>query len=151
MIGINYKGTRAKLDGCINDVRNTWRSLVHLGFQAIKNRTIKVLTEEDEIQPTRANILSAISWLTRDAKAGDVFYFHYSGHGAQLRDSSGDEADGKDESIIPLDFQRSGSINDDELDRRLLRPLPVGVTIFCIFDCCHSGAYSAPSCGYDAI
>lgn len=35
-------------------------------------------------QPTRANILKAMKWLVQDAKPGDRFFFHYSGHGSQL-------------------------------------------------------------------
>ena len=36
-------------------------------------------------QPTRANILSGIRWLTKDAQPGDSLFLHYSGHGGQVK------------------------------------------------------------------
>lgn len=36
-----------------------------------------------------------------------------SGHGGQVKDRNGDEKDGYDEVIFPLDYQRAGYIVDD--------------------------------------
>jgi hypothetical protein len=36
-----------------------------------------------------------------------------SGHGGQTKDTDGDEADGYDETIYPLDFKQAGHIVDD--------------------------------------
>ena len=52
---------------------------------------------DPRLWPTRANILAAMRWLVADARAGDSLFFHYSGHGAQTQDWSGDEADGYNE------------------------------------------------------
>lgn len=45
------------------------------------------------------------------------FFFHYSGHGGRVKDSNGDEDDGFDETIYPVDHDRyqgdSGQIVDD--------------------------------------
>ena len=60
---------------------------------------IKVLRDAGkpgEDAPTLANIKSAISWLANGAKAGDHLVFHFSGHGGQVVDKDGDEADGFD-------------------------------------------------------
>ena len=65
---------------------------------------------------------------------------HHAGHGGSKRDTSGDEADGMDETILPLDFQRAGEILDDELHAILVRPLVRGVRLTAIFDSCHSGS-----------
>lgn len=54
-------------------------------------------------------------------------------------DTSGDEDDGMDETLIPVDFQSSGQIIDDDLFAELVRPLSKGVLMTCLFDCCHSG------------
>lgn len=91
-------------------------------------------------KPTRANILSAIAWLTADCKAGDKLFLHYSGHGSRRIDTSGDEVDGYDETICPVDYQSAGMIVDDELRVALVDPLPEGVQLRCIFDCCRSGS-----------
>lgn len=38
-----------------------------------------------------------------------------SGHGAFVKDRSGDEEDGKDETLIPTDYRTAGQIKDDEI------------------------------------
>lgn len=65
--------------------------------------------------------------------------FHYSGHGSQQRNYNGDEADGYDETICPLDFETQGMIVDDEINATIVRPLPHGVRLHAIIDACHSG------------
>jgi len=66
-------------------------------------------------------------------------FFHYSGHGSQQRDRTGMEADGMDETILPVDYRKSGQITDDEIFMRLVKPLPPGVRLTAVMDCCHSG------------
>ena len=55
---------------------------------------------------------------------------------------SGDEDDGYDETLIPVDFQRTGQIVDDDVRNVLVRPMRKGVVLTCIMDCCHSGTGS---------
>ena len=57
----------------------------------------------------------------------------------QVRDKNGDEADGLDETILPLDHEDAGQIIDDELLQRLVLPLPKGCKLTALMDCCHSG------------
>ncbi|KAF9507138.1 hypothetical protein BS47DRAFT_341716 [Hydnum rufescens UP504] len=90
--------------------------------------------------PTRANIIRAMQWLVRDAHPDDSLFFHYSGHGGQAKDEDGDEEDGYDETIFPVDFQTSGQIVDDELFFTMVKPLPAGCRLTSIFDSCHSGS-----------
>lgn len=70
----------------------------------------------------------------------DSLFFHYSGHGSRVRDQDGDEDDGYDETIIPVDYKSAGEIVDDELHWVLVKPLPPGCRLTAIFDCCHSGS-----------
>lgn len=65
--------------------------------------------------------------------------FQFSGHGGQVPDTDGDEEDAKDETIIPCDYQSAGQITDDDLFKMLVKPLPEGVLLTAIMDCCHSG------------
>ena len=51
----------------------------------------------------------------------------------------GDEEDGYDEVIYPVDFRQVGHITDDEMHRIMVRPLQAGVRLTAIFDSCHSG------------
>lgn len=61
------------------------------------------------------------------------------GHGGQTKDLDGDEPDGFDEVIYPVDFRHNGHITDDEMHRIMVRPLQGGVRLTAIFDSCHSG------------
>jgi hypothetical protein len=66
------------------------------------------------------------------------------GHGDQKFDWSRKETDGKNETVIPSDYAWNnwflrGAIVDDELNRRLVRPLPKGCILHCLTDTCHSG------------
>lgn len=44
----------------------------------------------------------------------------HSGHGGQARATQGDERDGLNETILPLDYKRAGQIEDDEINRLLV-------------------------------
>jgi hypothetical protein len=49
----------------------------------------------------------------------DQFSLHRSsGHGGQVKDVSGDEDDGNDECIYPVDFKQAGQIIDDQSESR---------------------------------
>ncbi|KAH0599248.1 hypothetical protein MHUMG1_03365 [Metarhizium humberi] len=140
LIGINYFGQRGQLRGCINDVRNMTAYLAeHFGY---RREDMVILTDDQQnpmSQPTKQNILRAMHWLVKDARPNDALFFHYSGHGGQTKDLDGDEADGYDEVIYPVDFRQTGHITDDEMHRIMVRPLQAGVRLTAIFDSCHSG------------
>eukprot|EP00959_Pyramimonas_sp_CCMP1952_P095493 1996678-Pyramimonas_sp.AAC.1 len=48
-----------------------------------------LMDEGHHTRPTLRNIQSGLDWLTDEAKAGDVLFFHFSGHGGQVRDTDG--------------------------------------------------------------
>ena len=89
----------------------------------------------------RANLTRALWWLVDSATAGDSLVFHFSGHGVQKLESNGDEADGYDEALCPVDFEdpRGGVILDDKINTTIVRPLGRGVKLHAIMDTCHSG------------
>ncbi|KAI9499254.1 peptidase C14, caspase domain-containing protein [Zychaea mexicana] len=145
LIGINYFDTPNELKGCLNDVQNIKEFLIELyGF---KEEDMRILTDDqtdDPLRmPTKVNILTSMQWLVEDAEENDSFFLHFSGHGGRVRDTSGDEYDGFDETIYPVDFDRydedSGQIIDDDMHDLLVRPLPAGARLTAIFDSCHSG------------
>jgi len=141
LIGINYFGQKGQLRGCINDVKNMSGYLNgHFGY---KREDMVCLTDDQQnpmSQPTKANILRAMHWLVKDAQPNDSLFFHYSGHGGQTEDLDGDEEDGYDEVIYPVDFRTAGHIVDDEMHRIMVGPLKPGVRLTAIFDSCHSGS-----------
>jgi Caspase domain len=90
-------------------------------------------------QPTYDNILAAYRTLTQQSKAGDAVFCHYSGHGGKIRDDDGDEKDGYDETLVPVDYEAKGQLRDDDIFSTLVGPMPAGVVLTCVMDCCHSG------------
>lgn len=138
LIGINYRGTRAELRGCVNDVGTTSSLLVERfgwGRDCIRRLTDDGATPE----PTRRNIEDALQWLVEGARPGDALFFHFSGHGAQEVDPNGYEENGMNETILPVDFKHAGMISDDRISDLIVKPLPEGVRLTALLDCCHSG------------
>ena len=140
LIGINYFGTQSELRGCINDVRNIKAFLE----QQYKLDEVMVLTDDQtgdpSKMPTRANILNGFRWLNQGAKSGDSLIMHYSGHGGSVRDKDGDEEDGNDETLCPVDYDSAGQILDDDVHEALVKGIPDGVRLTAIMDCCHSAS-----------
>ena len=60
---------------------------------------------------TRAKVLAGIRAAARRLKKGDLFLLTYSGHGGQVPDVTGEEADSRDETWCLFD----GELIDDEL------------------------------------
>ena len=83
---------------------------------------------------TRANVLAAMRAAAKTLAAGDLFFMSYSGHGGQVPDVSGDEADKQDETWCLYD----GQLIDDELYFELSR-FKAGVRVLVFSDSCHSG------------
>ncbi|WMV20004.1 hypothetical protein MTR67_013389 [Solanum verrucosum] len=140
IVGISYKNTRNELKGCINDAK-CMKFLLTNRFNFPQD-SILMLTEEERDPyriPTKHNIRMAMYWLVQGCQAGDSLVFHYSGHGSQQRNYTGDEVDGFDETLCPLDFETQGMIVDDEINATLVRPLPRGAKLHAIIDACHSG------------
>ena len=123
------------LEGCVNDVRDMAHTLNALGIVPAKPRSMRILTDANA---TRNNILEGLKWLVTGAKKGEVIVFHYSGHGSQVADVSGDDIDGKDETICPHDYATAGMIKDDDL-RKAFAGVAAGVNLDVILDSCHSG------------
>ncbi|KAG6820392.1 hypothetical protein H0H93_001162 [Arthromyces matolae] len=125
-IGINYFGQNpGQLKGCINDVHNMVNFLTsHFNY---RREDIVILTDDQQnprSRPTRDNIIEAMQWLVRGAAPNDSLFFHYSGHGGQTKDLDGDEEDGNDEVIYPVDFKQNGHIVDDLLFE-IMSTLPI--------------------------
>ncbi|EPY51165.1 metacaspase Pca1 [Schizosaccharomyces cryophilus OY26] len=140
LIGINYVHTPNELQGCINDVLSTGELLKErYGYKPEDMVIMTDTAQHPRAIPTRQNMIDAMRWLVSGAQPNDSLFFHYSGHGGQAKDLDGDEADGYDETIYPLDHEVSGQIIDDEMHEVMVRPLPAGCRLTAIFDSCHSG------------
>ncbi|GJN41056.1 hypothetical protein PR202_gn00380 [Eleusine coracana subsp. coracana] len=142
LIGITYAGMRrgcGQLNGPLNDVK-CMRQLLCQRF-GFPNECILVLTDDQKDPcrlPTKDNIRMAMHWLVQGCSSGDSLVFHFSGMGAQVCDENGDELDGFDEAICPMDSFQKGPILDDEINDAIVRPLVPGVKLHAIVDACHS-------------
>lgn len=113
-----------------------------LNTMGFPNASIIVLTEEDldiSRTPTRRNIEMALRWLVEGCQSGDSLVFYYSGHASRTVDLSGDEVDGYDELLCPVDYKTAGKISDDEINAMIVHPLPRGAKLHAISDTCFSG------------
>lgn len=102
----------------------------------------KLIAEEETDPyriPTKHNMRMALFWLVQGCQPGDSLVLHYSGHGSRQRNYNGDEVDGYDETLCPLDFETQGMIVDDEINASVVRTLPRGAKLHAIIDACHSG------------
>jgi hypothetical protein len=97
--------------------------------------------------------------LIEKVKPGDVVFFHFSGHGQQILDDDGDEADGLDEALVPYDaplnfyikspttgrpveYDGSLHLRDDDLGELLTELRTILGTkgnLMVSIDACHSG------------
>ena len=134
LIGINrYAIPGADLRGCVNDVKNLKKVLTTtFGFAA---RNVSLLTD---LKATTKAMQVGIQKLIAEARRGDVLLLHYSGHGSNVPDDDGDEADRRDEILCPTDLDWKKPLRDDWL-RKTFDGLRAGVSLTVIMDCCHSG------------
>ena len=147
LIGMNYPGTPYKLSGCVNDINIIEKLLIEkFNFQSIVK-----LHDSSSILPNKVNILVQLKLLLNQSKSGDVLFFHYSGHGSQIKDINRDESDGNDEVIIPLDyFSNNSIIVDDEIKGIIQENLKEGVKLIVLMDCCNSGTIFDLKYNYDS-
>ncbi len=83
---------------------------------------------------TRSNVLGAMRAAAKQLRSGDLYFLSYSGHGGQVPDVTGEEADKRDETWCLYD----GQLIDDELYYELSR-FAAGVRVLVLSDSCHSG------------
>jgi len=139
MIGINYVGhEQGELSGCHNDVLNMKKYIMNEhGFD--EDNIVVLMDDGQHTSPTKSNMINAYKQIVADSEDGDTIFLHYSGHGTKVRDESGDEDDGYDEALCPLDYNDSGLLVDDDLFAILIEPMQQGVHMVSLMDCCHSG------------
>lgn len=148
LIGSEYvryarSGQLERLPGCHDDIRAMRKMLV--SKYGYRGNEIKILWDVNvgklAQHPTKGNISSSLRNLvnlTRQYQLKKIVVY-YSGHGTQVVDNSGDEADHRDECVVPSDFLTSGMVTDDWLNTNFLRLLPAYTTCTFVSDSCNSG------------
>ena len=138
LIGIDAYRHVSSLRGPVNDALSMASFLTeHAGY---RDPDVRTLLDEEA---TRANVLAAIEdWLVVGTVPGDEAFLFFSGHGFQQPDESGDEADRRDETWVPVDASVEngvvkGMIVDDEV--AVLMKRLSGRRVQVVIDACHSG------------
>ena len=137
LIGIDKYLNINDLQGAANDVR-MMRQLLTTKY-GFPEANVDTLVNE---QATHEGIVNAIrNHLIANVQPGDIVVLHYSGHGSKMRDASGDELDGLDETIVPHDSRMPGhfDVTDDQINGLLSQITAVTQNVTLIFDSCHSG------------
>jgi len=142
LIGINeYKAPSVPtLGGSVNDVELMKATLI--GKFDFLPENVLVLRDAEA---TRNQILKTIrEHLIGPARPNDIVLLHFSGHGSQMIDVSGDELDGLDETIVPYDSRQGDvfDISDDEINGLLSELTRKTPNVVLILDSCHSGSAS---------
>ncbi|KHD05467.2 hypothetical protein PN36_04910 [Candidatus Thiomargarita nelsonii] len=122
------RGSQTDVEEMLQFIQKVWNYQPH---------QIRTLIDE---QATRENILNSIDdWLIKETQHGDRVFFYYSGHGYYIWDDNGDETDGYDETLCPVETKITSEtmIRDDEIEARLRRLEGRKVTL--VIDACHSG------------
>ena len=134
LVGVNrYRIPGADLRGCVNDVINMQAVLTQrYGFAKGDITTLL------DYNATQKAIQTAIAALVKGGRKGDVLLVHFSGHGSNVPDDNGDEADKRDEILCPTDLDWKNPFRDDWL-RKTFDGVKAGVNLTVITDCCHSG------------
>lgn len=129
----NYTGTSHELRGCINDAENLTEFLIESGF--VQNEHITLVKE-----PKAADIFENLQNLAEETREKHIthVFISYSGHGTYMKDTNGDEEDGRDEALVPVDYAKSGMVRDDELCE-IVASIDPNTRVTVLFDCCHSG------------
>ena len=139
LVGINYIGQKGELKKCHKDVHKMETYLkTKLGFE--EKNIVKLMDDGIHTNPTKENIMNAYRKVVRQSIPGDTVFIHYSGHGGHVVDESGDEEDGFDETIIPVDFETNGEIVDDDLADELVKRMAKGVLVTALMDTHNGGS-----------
>ncbi len=135
------------LNGCVYDAKTMEDVLVERFDFAPPH--IKTVLDSDA---TFTGIKSAFhSHLIEQARSGDTVVFYYSGHGTPPPDHNGDEEDGSDETLCPVDIDGDDEqtwLTDDRLGRWLGQLRTQHVTV--IVDACFSGTITRGEKAHDS-
>ncbi len=121
----DFAGWDGDCPGCDLDAETVAKWAKQYAFDSI--------TELHNEQATWGKLQDCVLYNVKDLKPNDLVLLSMSGHGTQLKDDDGDEADGMDEAICTWDK----IVRDDEL-LKLLYKFPSGLRVVLISDQCHS-------------
>ena len=154
-----YVDPDQRLEGSVNDVNDldawfmqlTPEDSIHITkFLAENTGDPKQKTPPSAAAtwPTRENITRTLRDIKKKARAGDIVYFHYSGHGALKSTTAAEyrdyhDSNGSDAALVLFDSENEvdylrgidlAQLFDDLVEKQL--------KLTVVLDCCHAGGIS---------
>lgn len=126
---------------------------INLLAPILYNQGFSTITLLDK-DATYNNIVTQITAFSDKVKKGDIVYLHFSAHGQPIEDTNGDEEDGWDEAIVPIDaykiykkgfYEGDRHLTDDQLNKyvkRLREKIGPKGFLYVTIDACHAGTSS---------
>ena len=126
---------------------------VNLLSPILKKQGFQTTSLLDE-QAIYDNIIRQLSSFIKSTKKGDIVYLHFSTHGQPVEDLNGDEEDGWDEAIVPIDaykmykkgnYEGKKHLLDDQLNeyvKQLRKKIGTKGFLYVVIDACHAGTSS---------
>lgn len=140
LFGLNYAHLpRYELRGCINDVV-AMSAYLRGRVPGVQVEMHTDDTPDGRTECSRMGILAALTRAALDSWTDGLewLWIHFSGHGTFIKDRSGDEGDGRDECLVPTDFETAGMLVDDDLVS-IFRRFHPRTRVMAVFDSCNSG------------
>lgn len=142
LVGVGqYQTPGIDLPGIDLDLERVHDTLIRMGFKDAQIRTLR-----DGEATSTAVMRNFETWLKDGVQPQDRVVFYFSGHGSNIPDLNGDEADGVDEVLVTTDMKRArvngratltGVVPDDRL-AQLIAAIP-SRNVWIVVDSCHSG------------
>lgn len=126
---------------------------INLLSPILKKQGFSLTSILDE-KATYQNITTQLTSFINKTKKGDLIYLHFSTHGQPVEDTNGDEEDGWDEAIVPIDayklykkgvYEGKCHLLDDQLNKHVKKLREkIGTTgfLYVVIDACHAGTSS---------
>lgn len=143
-----------KDDAKTND--DSWSNIhgvndVKLLTPTLKEQEFNITTLYNK-EATATKIRKTLNKFASSCKEGDLVYIHFSCHGQPVEDLNGDEPEGWDEALVPIDAQKvyqkdvyegKNHIIDDELNeylREIRTKVGKNGFVYVVVDACHAGS-----------
>lgn len=150
LVGISeYSSTPQSSDDIWSNIHGA--NDVELLSQTLKKQEFiikKLINKAATAQQIRKELAKFVS----TCNSGDIVYLHFSCHGQPVEDLNGDEKDGWDEALVPINAQKvykkgkyagENHIIDDELNdylRSLRTKVGTKGFVYVVIDACHAGS-----------
>ena len=151
LIGINYTdcSENIQLKGCSSDIFRM-KTLLESHVPRIEtelytdDKESNTYSQLNKYGTSRKGIIENMTAFAKKSNyhKSDVAVIYYSGHGSNAKNRNrkkDNEIDGMDECIVPSDYNVSGFIRDDFINK-ILKTFYPGTKVVFICDACHSGS-----------